>query len=437
MVVEKSGCHGYWEATAVVGGRQRLCTSGQTMAAVVMVEGRNVDDQRTVAMSIAPVESTANLSSDLFYDILKRLDGATLASAACSCATFCSISKEERLWENVCACLWPSTKREDVKSLIASIGGFKKFYADCFPLIVNKEVPEFRWDYLEYPEEWTEAEYYGDMDELENISPSDFVSIVDIRYKDKTICSKVIWGIPNANGFDGWFYNCPFRIDLINYSARDDDDTNEVTLSVSDGLPPITSIGRERKDGKLFQELRDGIRLSWIVVNRKIKQAANLSSWSPLRGQRHWPTDKDFLIRFGSVLPAKDILPCQVVECILIMKFRVVHTEGEGVQTRLKLTELSMQLGDMEGTHVNGRNSLLILKEALSCPRSKNYSEALESCQLYSKVQSELKEEKMRNESRLDRLCILGGIAALGTLYDIVLVPTPDPAAVRGSFYAS
>ena len=368
----------------------------------------------SMAMSVALVDSMASLSSDLFYDILRRLDGPTLASAACTCAAFCSISKEERLWENVCSSMWPSTNREDVKSLISSIGGFRKFYADCFPLIVNKEVSENQGNnYPEYPEEWSEAEYYGDMDGFDSISPSDFVSIVDIRYKDKTICSKVLWGIPNANGFDGWFYNCPFRIDLLTYAARDDENDGEVTLSVSDGLPPVASMERERKDGKLWRELCDGLRLSWIVVNRKIKQAANLASWSPLGGQRHWPTDKDFVLRFGSVLPAKDILPCQVVECILRMKFRVVHTEGEeGSHTTLKLTELSMQLEDMEGAHVNGRNSLLILKEALSCHRSKNYSEVLESCHLYSKVQSELKEEKIRNESRLDRLCILSGIAA-------------------------
>ncbi|KAJ4727500.1 F-box family protein [Melia azedarach] len=375
-----------------------------------------------MANSVAAVDSMASLSSDLFYDILRRLDGPTLASAACACAAFCSISREERLWENVCSSMWPSTNREDVKSLISSIGGFRKFYADCFPLIVNKEVNEYHWNKsLEYPEEWTEAEYYGDLDEFESISPSDFVSIVDIRYKDKEICSKVLWGIPNANGFNGWFYNCPFRIDLLNYASRDDDSEGEVTLSVPDGLPPIFSMEKERKDGKLWKELRDGLRLSWIVVNKKIKQAANLASWSPLGGQRHWPTDKDFVIRFGSVLPAKDILPCQVVECILIMKFRVVHTEEEGVQTTLKLTELSMQLEDMESAHVNGRNSLHILKEALSCRRSKNYSEVLESCHLYSKVQSELKEEKMRNESRLDRLCILSGIAAFITFWYYIL----------------
>ncbi|KAB2003456.1 hypothetical protein ERO13_D11G127100v2 [Gossypium hirsutum] len=373
-------------------------------------------------MSMVAIESMASLSTDVFYDILRRLDGPSLAAAACACATFCSISREERLWENVCSSMWPSTNREDVKSLISLIGGFRKFYADCFPLIVNKEVTEYQWNgYLENPEEWTEAEYYGDTVELESISPLDFVSIVDIRYKDKTICSKVLWGIPNANGSNSWFHNCPFRIDLLNYAARDDDSESEVTLTVSDGLPPITSMEKERKDGKLWKELRDGLRLSWIVVNRKVKQAANLASWSPLGGQRHWPTDKDFVIRFGSVLPAKDILPCQVVECILIMKFRVVNTEGEGVETTLKLTELSMQLEDMEGAHVNGRNSLLILKEALSCRRSKNYSEVLESCHLYSKVQSELKEEKMRNESRIDRLCILSGIAAFVTFWYYIL----------------
>ncbi|KAJ7977425.1 F-box family protein [Quillaja saponaria] len=375
-----------------------------------------------MAMTVARVESMTSLNTDLFYDILRRLDGPSLATAACACEAFCSISKEESIWENVCSSMWPSTNREDVKNLISSIGGFRKFYADCFPLIVNKEVTHYQWNnYLEYPEDWTEAEYYGDIDEFEIISPSDFVSVVDIRYKEKTICSKVLWGIPNADGFNGWFYNCPFRIDILTSVAQDDDNDGGVTLSVSDGLPPIASMERERKDGKLWRELHNGLQLSWIVVNRKIKQAANLASWSPVGGQRHWPTDKDFVIRFGSVLPAKDILPCQVVECILIMKFRVIHTEGEGVHTTLKLTELSMQLEDMDGAHVNGRNSLLILKEALSCRRSKNYSEVLESCHMYSKVQSELKEERMRNESRLDRLCILSGIAAFITFWYYIL----------------
>ncbi|ERN12318.1 hypothetical protein AMTRI_Chr01g114950 [Amborella trichopoda] len=376
-------------------------------------------------MSVSMAGGITSLSMDLFYDILRRLDGATLVSAGCACADFCSISREERIWENVCFSLWPSTKREDVSNLINSLGGFRKFYADCFPLIVNKDVPVIQWDSdLEFEFDWSEADYYGDYDDYGTVSPSDFVSIVDVRYKDKALYSKVIWGIPDSDDFHGWFYNCPFRIDLIGYSNEDDNHEGEITLSVADGLPPIASIERERKDGKLWKELRDGIRLSWIIVNKKMKQAANLASWTPLGGQRHWPTEKDFLIRFGSILPAKDILPCQVVECILVLKCRVVTTgegEGEGSQTTLKITELSMQLEDMEGSHVNGRNSLLVLEKALSCCRSKNYSEVLESCHRYSKAQSELKEEKIRNESRLDRLCILSGIAAFITFWYCIL----------------
>ncbi|KAI3800998.1 hypothetical protein L1987_29098 [Smallanthus sonchifolius] len=367
-----------------------------------------------------------NLNCDVFYDILRRLDGTTLASAACACAAFKAISKEERLWEDVCSSMWPSTKRDDVKNLISSTGGFKKFYADCFPFIVNKNVPEFSWkDYPEYPEDWTEAEYYGDYDELESVSPSDFVSIVDIKYKEKTICSKVLWGMPNASVHNGWFSDCPFRIDLFSYSSRDDDHTGEITLSVSDGLPPVTSIERERKDGKLWQELRDGIRLSWIIVNSKFKQAANLSSWCAVDGQRHWPTSQDFVLHFGSVVPAKDIIPCQVVKCIITMKFRATHIEGGATHTALNLTELCMQLGDIEGGHVNGRNSLFVLKEALSCDRSKDYGLVLESCRLYSRVQSKIKEEKTRLENRLEKLYVLGGIAACVLLccyfkYDIM-----------------
>ncbi|KAJ0797086.1 putative F-box-like domain superfamily protein [Helianthus annuus] len=364
-------------------------------------------------MTVASIASMDSLNSDVFYDILRRVDGATLASAACACAAFKAISNEEKLWEDVCYSMWPSTKRDDVKTLISSTGGFKKFYADCFPLIVNKTVPEFGWgDYSEYPEEWTEAEYYGDYDELESVSPSDFVSIVDIKYKEKTICSKVLWGIPNASVQNGWFSDCPFRVDLFSYASRDEDHAGEVTLSVSDGLPPVTSLERERKDGKLWQELHNGIRVSWIMVNLKVKQAANLSSWYAVDGQRHWPTSEDYMLHFGSIVPVKDIIPCHVVKCIITLRFQVTDIEGSGTHTTLNLTEICMKLGNMEGGHVNGRNSLFVLKEALSCDRSKDYGLVLESCRLYSKVQSEIIEEKIRYENRLERLYVVGGIMA-------------------------
>ncbi|KAI3690408.1 hypothetical protein L2E82_48433 [Cichorium intybus] len=109
-----------------------------------------------------------------------------------------------------------------------------------------------------------------------------------------------------------------------------------LTLYVSDGLPPVTSLETERKDRKLWEELQDG------------------------RDQT------------------------QLDNC------------------------------DVEGVHVNGRNNLLVLKEALRCDRSKNYRLVVESCRLYSKVHNEIKEEKIRYENMLETLvntlCLLVAI---------------------------
>uniref|UniRef100_A0A7C9ERG2 F-box domain-containing protein n=1 Tax=Opuntia streptacantha TaxID=393608 RepID=A0A7C9ERG2_OPUST len=366
------------------------------------------------------VESACPLSSDIFYDILRRLDGATLASAACVCASFSTISREERIWEDVCYSLWPSTNRDDVRNLIRSMGGFRKFYADCYPLIVNKDFILHPWDsYLEYPLEWPEADYYEEFEEYESISPSDFVSLVDLRYKDRPILSEVLWGISESDVLNNWFYNSPCRIDLLGHSTGSEE-AGKLILSTGDGLPPIYSVDSERKEGKLGKDLLDRIRLSWIVVNIKTKQAVNISSWIPLGVQRHWPTDKDFLVRFGSVLPADDVLPCQVVECLILAKFRMVEDTPSGCMG-LELTEVSMQLEDVEGSHVNGRNSLMVLKKAFNCSKSQNFSKVVECCDLYSRVRSEIKEEKMRNESRIDRLCILSGITVVCALLFCIL----------------
>ncbi|KAK9725454.1 hypothetical protein RND81_05G144800 [Saponaria officinalis] len=365
-------------------------------------------------MSTQP-QTQCPLNNDIFYDILRRLDGVTLAAAACACTAFSSISKEERIWENVCHSLWPSTNRADVKILINSIGGFRKFYADCYPLIVNKHLALRPWDSLEeLPDEFPELDYYDESKESNSINPSDFVSLVDIRYKNRPFFSKVLWGISDSDFLSRWFYNSPFCIDLLKdvNDLESNSESGKFTLSGLDGLPQIQSIDIERKEGILWKELRDGISLSWIIINRKVNQAANVSSWVPLGVQRHWPTNKDFLVRFGSVLPAEDDLHCQAVECILLAKFRMFNDAATGF-VNIELNQVSMQLEDMEGSHVNGRNSLLVLKNAMSCKRSRNYSEALECCNLYNKVRSELKEAKLRSESRTDRLCIVTGIGAV------------------------
>eukprot|EP01018_Ginkgo_biloba_P012137 Gb_11568 [translate_table: standard] len=337
----------------------------------------------------------ASVNNDLVTEILRWVDAKTLANAGCVCSEFRSITMQEPLWEEACCSLWASTQDGEVKYLISSLGGFKKFYGNCFPLIVCNEgldVPT-QWN-----SNWNELAMRSDgSPELHagNVCPSDLVSIVDVQYKKKAMYSKVLWGMPGVD--QGLSSNCPFTIDLVN----EDDDSP----TIADGLPSISCIQREKQDGIFWRDLWDNIRLSWILINRTTKQAVNLSSWSPVEGQRHWPSDKDFVLRFGSILPGRNILPGQVVPCIFVMKFRV---SNDGGQTSLKMIKLSMQLEDMVGGHVNGRKSLLLLNSALGCSRSTDHNQVLYSYHHFLDVQGELMEEKMRSEGRqLEPLCVV------------------------------
>jgi hypothetical protein len=114
--------------------------------------------------------------------------------------------------------------------------------------------------------------------ELHIVSPSDFVSLVHVHYRDKEIYSKILWGIPGVADCNGWFSNCPFSIDLLSSFDKGENRQGQSNISLEDVLPPITSLERERKDGKLWRELWNNITLSWILVNTRENQAVNLSS---------------------------------------------------------------------------------------------------------------------------------------------------------------
>ncbi|GLJ55194.1 hypothetical protein SUGI_1184420 [Cryptomeria japonica] len=325
-----------------------------------------------------------SLNGDLITDILGRVDGITLASAGCVSSQFWSIAKEEKIWEEKCSSLWPSTQDSDVKKFISSsLGGFRKFYASCFPAIA-------------YDESLNRHKVKKVCDSL----PSDFVSLVDITYKDKTIYSKVVWGIPCAEEeFDTWFSNCPFKMELINfYDVEDEDQT------FGNGMPKIDTVEKVKKDWNFWGQLMENIRLSCIMVNKRTGQAANLSSWSTLSEQSDWASHMDVVISFGSILPAHNILPCESVQCILVMKCRLSDS--------LKITELSMRLEDTMGGWVNGRDSLLILERGLGCRRSNNQIQIFASYQKHLNERGKLKETNIRNKGRPDMICILSGIVA-------------------------
>ncbi|GLJ25686.1 hypothetical protein SUGI_0492090 [Cryptomeria japonica] len=217
---------------------------------------------------------------------------------------------------------------------------------------------------------------------------------------DKIVYSKILWGIPNASNVEDWFCNRPLRVDFVHFwDLENEDSTN------GDGFPTVVSFDKEMGEDIISGQLMDNFKLSWIVINRRTGEAGNLSSWRPLNVQMY--SDADFLMRFGSLFPAQNILPCKDVKGILSISIRLSDDHGD-----MKISELSIQLEDMMGARVNGRNSLLILERALSCRKSKEHHRIFQSYQKYLSHQRKMKEAMLRKEGVLDTLYILSGIVS-------------------------
>ncbi|KAH7437612.1 hypothetical protein KP509_05G080600 [Ceratopteris richardii] len=367
------------------------------------------------------------VSNDILYEIFSRVDGSTLATAACAGSAFRSISLDESIWERICNLQWPSTKDYRVKSIVRSLGGFQKFYSECFPLVATDEasVSDSFSTSRQDAENCLDNKMQNMIEEFSCSSLHDFTSIIDVIFRGKPVFSRVLHGIPGAAGFHGWFSTCPFRIDALASSEEEEDLTigpgnisSEVLPEVfsmdkeSEVLPEVFSMDKERKDGKLWKALLEGFRISWVLINKKTKQMVNLSSWRPLGGQRHWPTDDSFSLRFGSILPGLNSSSCKLAWCNLVLNCKLQSSppDGVAVKTNLILSELSLQLEDMACRHLNGKESMKTLFKALTCHKSVDHCEVLKNDYRYIIAQSEMKEEKMKADGWIEIICLACGI---------------------------
>ncbi|ERN08100.1 hypothetical protein AMTRI_Chr09g37180 [Amborella trichopoda] len=335
------------------------------------------------------------LNQDLLNDIMAHLDGPALASAASSCTHLRAAARDEALWHTLCNATWPSTLDPQVQALVKSTkGGFVKFFADSFPLILNEPTQ---------PDSVEHGLSSG------SVEAADLVSLVDIFYRGKCIFSKVLWGMSSEEKYPyGFFSEGPFRIDLLNFEGNggDEEDDNNDEM-------PLMCLLRKREKGtaSICRKLQKNLRLSWVSVDKRgERKGVNLSSWEPVVIQGHWPSETDFLVRFGSVVargPAR----------FVVISVRCRLDRGGAC---LKMAGISLEVEDSGGSRVWGSEGVMTLAHAASCKRGCDRTRSIEGYASHVRAQRREKERRIKGEWMADWICVGMGIsvffAALGWL---------------------
>lgn len=197
----------------------------------------------------------------------------------------------------------------------------------------------------------------------------------------------------------GWFRCSPFRIDLL-----EPKDVVPTPIQYPDGDDTCS-------------ELADDLTLSWIVIDPTGRRAMNLSSHRPVSVQRHWLSG-EVHVRFASILTGDRGSSSEHVQC------GIVVTCGGSGSGDMQVREVSMLVEDMDGMHLNGGDSLVILERALEGRKGKGRRREEEGRKRYEKFlekKKERKERKVRTEGVLDTLCAVIGVFVFALLLFFLL----------------
>lgn len=165
----------------------------------------------------------------------------------------------------------------------------------------------------------------------------------------------------------------------------------------------------------------EDMSLSWILIDPVGQRAVNLSSHKPVSVQRHWLSG-EVQVRFASILPTADQKKKKGSVTVPVW-----GTAGRGVQCGIMMTcgkwseggemqvrEVSMEMENMDGKHLNGRESLVILEKALEGKRGKSRNREEEGRRRYEEYvekKKERRERKLRTEGALDIFCVAFGVS--------------------------
>ncbi|XP_010521635.1 PREDICTED: F-box protein At2g27310-like [Tarenaya hassleriana] len=286
---------------------------------------------RTVDLS-----STSSISAvhpEVFRThILSRLDGPTLASAAATSSYFHTLCSDQTLWRQISTATWPSINDPRVLRLITSFpSGFISFFSDSYPL------PDPNPPSIPGP-----------------TPPEKFISAVDLYYRGHLIYSKVQeTAIETGSGSEselasGRFMDSPFRVDLLD--------------------PKETVPTKLRYPGGNYEswvrDMEENTTLNWVIIDPTRKRSANVSSRRAVSAQRNWVTG-NLELRFAAAAAET----AGVTEVVAVGAGDSWKEVDEEVGGEVHVRDVRLQVEDMEGKCMNGKDSLVILQGLLQGKR--------------------------------------------------------------------
>lgn len=302
----------------------------------------------------------------ILTNIIPYLDGPSLASLTSVSSNLHNLitSDTNHLWSHMCFATWPSLNNPRIRHVISTFkpDGPRSFFSQAHGAsqhdLINRGERRHR------------------------LKVREFISAVDIRFKDNLIFSETVVTVDTDTS---WFGCAPFRVDMLNVDQK-----------AAEEVSRLTKVKHPKTDNECGALLHD-LTLSWIIVDSVNGTTVNLSSDQPVSVERHWLTG-EVLVQFCTVLAGGG--EHELVKCGI----KVTLGGSEGSEMMMEVREVSLVMKDMDGKHLNGEGSLVNLEWALQGNKIRGrYEEFLEK-------KRERKEREVRREQRLDLCCVTFGV---------------------------
>uniref|UniRef100_A0A1J3IGQ9 F-box protein n=1 Tax=Noccaea caerulescens TaxID=107243 RepID=A0A1J3IGQ9_NOCCA len=335
-------------------------------------------------------DSISTLHPDIIQThILTRLDAPALASAASTSTYLQTLCTEQKLWQKISTATWPSIDDPRIVKAISSFpSGYSSFYADSHPFTEHTWQPE-----------------------KQDPPTTGLISAVDLYYRGELIYSKVQDMEKESGKSSGWFLSSPFRVDMVD--------------------PKETVKTRIRYPGGDYEvwvkDMEESMRLDWIVIDPIKKRAANISSRKAVTARRNWLSG-DLEIIFSTVAAAdegkKVAEVAAVVSCGSAETWKEVDEEVGG---EVDVTGVRLQVEDIEGKCLRGRDSLVILQGLLAGKRRccKDGGEERRCSGRYEEyvgMKTQWREKRERSERAQDTICMIFGFSLFVLLWSFILL---------------